>query len=285
MADVRNSGYPTPGMDAHQPSFGAYLRRWRRHRRMTQMELAVAADSSTQHLSYLETGRAQPSREMVMRLAEHLEVPLRERNTMLLSGGFAPAFQQRSLTELKSACLAIAQVLQTHKPYPAFAVDRYWNIVLSNEAIPQLYVDVAPELLRQPNAVRLMLHPRGLAPRVISYAEWRSYVVTVLRRQIAATTDPGVEALLNEVLEYPLPIGTKSPAPTDKAERYATPLQIATDEGILSFLSTTTIFGTPIDVTLSELALEMLFPADAETITIVRKLAANEGYRLWATAR
>ncbi len=149
MADVRNSSYPTPGMDAHQPSFGAYLRRWRQHRRMTQMELAVATDSSTQHLSYLETGRAQPSREMVMRLAEHLEVPLRERNTMLLSGGFAPAFQQRSLTELKSACLAIAQVLQTHKPYPAFAVDRYWNIVLSNEAIPQLYVDVAPELLRR----------------------------------------------------------------------------------------------------------------------------------------
>ncbi len=272
-------------MDAHQPSFGAYVRHWRRHRRMTQMELALAADSPTQHLSYLETGRAQPSREMVMRLAEHLEVPLRERNTLLLSAGFAPAFQQRSLTELKSACPAIDQVLQTHETYPAFAVDRYWNIVLTNEAIPQLYVDVAPELLRQPNAVRLMLHPRGLAPRVISYAEWRSYVVTVLRRQIAATTDPGVEALLNEVLEYPLPIGTKSPAPTDRAERYATPLQIATDEGILSFLSTTTIFGTPIDVTLSELALEMLFPADAETITIVRKLAANEGYRLWATAR
>src|SRR5271165_5991209 len=165
-------------MNAHPASFGAQLRRWRQHRRMTQLDLALVADSSTRHLSYLETGRAQPSREMVMRLAEYLEVPLREQNTLLLSAGFAPAFQERSLTELKSACLAIAQVLQSHKPYPAFAVDRYWNIVLTNEAIPQLYVDVAPELLRQPNAVRLMLHPRGLALRVISYAEWRSYVVT-----------------------------------------------------------------------------------------------------------
>jgi transcriptional regulator with XRE-family HTH domain len=265
-----------PRMDRHQLSFGVLLRRWRQRRRMTQMGLASAANSSTRHLSYLETGRAQPSREMVMRLAEYLEIPLRERNMLLLGAGFAPAFKERSLAELASARLAIDRILQAHKPYPAFAVDRHWNIVLSNGAIPQLYVDVVPEFLRPPiNAVRLLLHPRGLAPRIVNLADWRSHVIAVLRQQIEARADPAVQALLAEVMAYASPVGSASLVPSEGPERYATPLQIATEAGTVSFLSTTTIFGTPTDVTLSELALEMLFPADADTVTIVDTLAAE----------
>jgi transcriptional regulator with XRE-family HTH domain len=241
---------------------------------MTQMDLASAANSSMRHLSYLETGRSQPSREMIMRLAEELEIPLRERNTLHLSAGFAPLFQERSLDELASARHAIDQILQAHRPFPAFAIDRKWNIVLSNKAIPQLYVDVTPELLQPPvNAVRLMLHPLGLAPRILNFMEWRDHIITLLRHQIDAS---GVQALLTEILTYPFPTGAATTATTDGPQRYATPLQIATEAGTLSFLNTTTIFGTPTDVTLSELALELLFPADSGTREVVMKLAAEQ---------
>jgi transcriptional regulator with XRE-family HTH domain len=263
--------------NADPAPFGMLLHQWRQRRRLTQMDLAHVANSSTRHLSYLETGRAQPSREMVIRLAEHLDVPLRERNLLLLAAGFAPAYQERSFEELAAARQAIEQVIQAHKPYPAFAVDRHWNIVLSNAVLPQLYVDVAEELLRPPvNAVRLMLHPRAMAPRIVNLSEWRAHVITVLRQQIEARADPGVQALLAEILAYPQ---VAAEAVADVAEgprRFATPLKIATDHGVLSFLNTTTVFGTPTDVTLSELALEMLFPADPETIAIVGKLTADE---------
>jgi transcriptional regulator with XRE-family HTH domain len=263
-------------MNAHQLRFGALLRRWRQRRRMTQMDLPCAAESSTRHLSCLETGRAQPSADMVLRLAEHLEIPLRDRNALLLAAGFAPAFQERSLAELSAAQQAIAQILQAHKPYPAFAVDRHWNIALSNGAMPQLYVDCAPELMRRPvNAIRLVLHPNGLAPRIVNYSEWRGHVVAVLRQQIEARADPGVQSLLAEVMTYPTPAGAASAPVSEGARRFATPLQIATDAGIASFLNTTTIFGTPTDVTLSELALEMMFPADELTIAIARQMAAE----------
>jgi transcriptional regulator with XRE-family HTH domain len=268
-------------MNTHQLAFGVLIRRWRQRRRMTQMDLASVADSSTRHLSYLETGRAQPSREMVMRLAERLDVPLRERNALLLSAGFAPAFQERSLAELTSARLAIEQILQAHKPYPAFAVDRHWNIMLSNRAIPQLYVDVSPELLRPPvNAIRLTLHPRGLAPKIVNHAEWRGHVITVLRQQIEARADPGVQALLAEIMAYPSPGGKAAVERAEGPQRYATPLQIATSAGVVSFFNTITIFGTPADVTLSELALEMLFPADAATVAIVGALNAEADVQL-----
>lgn len=242
---------------------------------MTQMDFAAAANTSTRHLSYLETGRSQPSREMVMRLAEYLDIPLRERNTLLLSAGYAPAFQERSLTELVAARQAIEQILEAHKPYPAFAIDRHWDIVLSNRAIPQLYVDVAPELLRPPvNAVRLTLHPRGMAPRIVNFAAWRRHVIAELKRHIDQRPDRGTEALLAEVMAYPSPPARVATEAEEGAQRYATPLKIATDAGVVSFLSTTTIFGTPTDVTLAELALEMLFPADARTQSIVSALTA-----------
>lgn len=264
-------------MSNQQLPFGVLLRRWRERRRMTQMDLASAASSSTRHLSYLETGRAQPSREMVMRLTERLDVPLREANALLLSAGFAPAFRERSFSELPSARRAIEQILEAHKPYPAFAVDRHWNIVLSNRAIPQLYVDVAPELLRPPvNAIRLTLHPAGMASKIVNHSEWRGHLIDVLRRQFEATADPGVQRLLAEILAYPAPSGAAGLEAAAGPQRFATPLQIATSAGVASFLSTVTIFGTPTDVTLSELALEMLFPADTETISIVGALSVRE---------
>ena len=257
--------------------FGVLLRRWRQSRRMTQEGLSLAANSSTRHLSYLETGRAQPSRDMVLRLAEHLQVPLRDQNTLLLAAGFAPAFVERPLAELEAAKLAIDNVLQAHKPYPAFALDRHWKVVLSNSALPQLYEGCSADLLRKPiNAVRLILHPLGLGPRIVNFVEWRTHTVTVLRQQMERRPDPVVQALLAEVMSYPAPAGGVAPIASEGPQRYATPLQIATRLGIVSFLNTTTIFGTPTDVTLSELALEMLFPADDVTIAIVRTMVAEE---------
>jgi len=237
------------------------------------MDLSFATESSTRHLSYLETGRAQPSRQMVTRLAEQLEIPLRGQNELLLAAGFAPAFQERSLGDLTSAHQAIERILHAHKPYPAFALDRHWNVVLSNSALPQLYEDCAADLLAKPiNAVRLMLHPQGLAPRIVNLPEWRAHVITVLRQQVEATAEPGIQDLLAEVLAYPVPRGEAAASGAGGPERYATPLRIATRAGTVSFLNTTTIFGTPTDVTLSELALEMLFPADDETVAIVWRL-------------
>ena len=268
-------------MTAQQLPFGVLLRRWRVRRRMTQADLAFAANSSTRHLSYLETGRSQPSREMVMRLAEHLGIPLREQNPLLLSAGFAPAFQERSLEELAAARLAIDQVLRAHQPYPAFAVDRSWNVVLSNSALQQLYEGCSPDLLRRPvNAVRLTLHPLGMGPRIVNYLDWRAHIVAVLRQQIEASPDPRIQALLAEVMAYPAPLGRVAPAAREGPQRYATPLQIATRLGIVSFLNTNMIFGTPTDVTLSELTLEMLFPADESTIAIVKSMVEEENARV-----
>jgi len=243
---------------------------------MTQAELAAAADSSTRHLSCLETGRSRPSREIVARLADRLAIPLRDQNALFLAAGFAPAFAERSLAELAPARVAIERILQAHKPYPAFAVDRHWNVVLSNSVLPQLYEGCSPELLRKPiNAVRLTLHPLGMGPRIENYGEWRAHTIASLRQQLETRVDPVIKALLAEVLGYPSPSAGVTLAVGDGPSRYATPLTIATRLGTVSFLSTTTVFGTPTDVTLSELALEMLFPADEQTAAVVRSMLAE----------
>lgn len=243
---------------------------------MTQADLAFAAESSTRHLSCLETGRAQPSREIIVRLAENLNVPLRDRNTLLLAAGFAPAFQERSLTELEAAKKAIDRVLQAHKPYPAFAVDRHWNVVLSNSVLPQLYEGCSPDLMRPPvNSVRLLLHPDGLGPRIVNFTAWRAHTLHILCQQLEARADPVIQGLLSEVANYPVPAGSEPSNGIEVSQRFATPLQIATRFGTVSFLSTVTVFGTASDVTLSELALEMLFPADSATIEIVSKITAK----------
>jgi transcriptional regulator with XRE-family HTH domain len=203
---MRRRGLSLAAMTAHQLPFGVLLRRWRERRRMTQADLAYAAGSSTRHLSCLETGKAQPSREMIARLAEYLEIPLRDQNTLLLAAGFAPAFQERSLAALDAAKTAIEAILKAHKPYPAFAVDRHWNVVMSNSALPQLYEGCSAELMRPPvNAMRLTLHPAGMGLRIVNYAAWRAHTLSVLRQQIDARGDAVLQSLFAEVSAYPSP--------------------------------------------------------------------------------
>lgn len=267
-------------MTVHQIPFGALLRRWREQRRMTQADLALAAESSARHLSCLETGKAQPSREMIGRLAELLEVPLRDRNGLLLAAGFAPAFRESAIDGLAAARSAMERVLEAHKPYPAFAVDRRWNVVLSNEALPQLYEGCAEHLLRPPvNAMRLILHPAGMGPRILNYAAWRAYSLSLLRHQIEANADPVLQSLRSEVAAYAVPSNGDGRESFEGAERFATPLRIATRFGPVSFLNTITVFGTANDITLAELALEMLFPADDRTIEIVGQMDAEQAGR------
>lgn len=251
------------------PGVGNLLRDWRRRRRMSQLDLACEADISARHLSFLETGRSLPSREMVLHLAERLEIPLRERNALLIAAGYAPVFKERPLEDptLQAARKAVDLVLAGHEPYPAIAVDRHWTLVASNRAIQLFLAGVEQSLLAPPvNVLRLSLHPGGLAPRIVNLAEWRSHLLARLRRQIEATADSVLAELLNELSGYPIAVenGYKMPANTDYAG-VVVPLQFAAGDGILSFISTTTVFGTPVDITLSELAMESFFPADAAT--------------------
>lgn len=253
---------------------GELLRSWRQRRRLSQLDLAGDADVSTRHLSYVETGRSLPSREMVLRLAERLEVPLRERNRMLTAAGYAPMFAERRLDDpaLAAARRAVDLVLKGHEPFPALAVDRHWTLVAHNRMLPLLLDSLPPELMQPPvNVLRLSLHPRGLAPRILNLAEWRAHLFARLRQQIDASGDATLAALLDELAAYPVP---PAGAPVRHAEPAAVvvPLQLATPGGTLSFISTITVFGTPVDVTLSELALETFFPADDATAQALRRL-------------
>lgn len=245
---------------------------------MSQLELASEAEVSSRHLSFVETGRSLPSREMILHLAEQLEIPMRERNVLLVAAGYAPMYPERSLNdpELAAARRAIDLVLEAQKPYPAFALDRHWNIAASNRALPELYVGVTPALLQPPvNAMRLSLHPDGIAPRVENLSEWRNHLVSRLRRQVETTADPVLAELLREVSGYPLSAGGAAGSAANEEYTIAVPFRIRTEAGLLSFFSTTTIFGTPVDVTLSELALELFFPADAQTAEAVRRIEAG----------
>jgi transcriptional regulator with XRE-family HTH domain len=258
---------------------GGLLRQWRQRRRLSQLDLACDAGISTRHLSFVETGRAQPSRDMLLHLSEQLDVPVRERNILLVAAGYAPIFPERPLTDpaLAAARAAIDLVLDRQKPYPAFALDRHWSIVASNAALPQLYDGVAPELLQPPvNALRLSLHPRGLAPRIGNLAEWRAHLLFRLRRQVELTADPALIDLLREVSAYPAT--GRTPIQTAQLEQeIVVPFRIKASGDVLSFFSMTTVFGTPVDVMLSELALELFFPADDPTAVTVRRMTAVTG--------
>ena len=252
---------------------GHLLREWRQRRRLSQLALACDAGISTRHLSFVETGRAQPSRDMLLHLSEQLDVPVRERNVLLVAAGYAPMFPERPLEDpaLAAARAAVDLVLERQKPYPAFALDRHWNIVASNAALPELYDGVVPDLLQPPvNVMRLSLHPHGLAPRIANLSEWRGHLLFRLRRQAELTADAAVIELLGEVSAYPAP--GKPPHVLD--HDIAVPFRIRTATGLLSFFSMTTVFGTPVDVMLSELALELFFPADDETAAAVARMAA-----------
>ncbi len=253
---------------------GVLLREWRVRRHLSQLSLACETEISTRHLSFLETGRSLPSREMVLRLAEQLEIPLRERNSLLVAAGYAPIFQERTLDDstFQSARRVIDLILAAHEPYPALAVDRHWTLVASNRIIPLLLTGIDPSLLTPPiNVLRLTLHPKGLSSRIRNLPEWRGHLFARLRRQIEVSADPILTGLLAELMNYPIRID-ESKSPNADYAGVAVPLQIAVEKGILSYLSTTTIFGTPVDITLSELSLETFFPADAFTFDYLNRM-------------
>ncbi|WP_432730442.1 helix-turn-helix domain-containing protein [Variovorax sp. W6] len=268
------------GQPGARDPFGAHLRHWRTHRRLSQLDLAQEAEVSTRHLSYVETGRAAPSREMVLRLAERLEVPLRERNALLVAAGFAPMYRQRSLDDpaMASARRAIDLVLKGHEPFPALAVDRHWNLVAHNALVPLLMEGAAPELLKPPiNVLRLSLHPEGVAPRIANLAQWRVHLLERLQQQIAATGDAVLQSLHDELAAYPAPaVSHDAPIIDTALSAVAVPFQVMMPGGMLSFISTTTIFGTPVDVTLQELAVESFFPADEQTAAALAALVAQQ---------
>jgi transcriptional regulator with XRE-family HTH domain len=273
METPRHLGYRRAMASVHP--VGDQLREWRQRRRMSQLALATEAEISTKHLSFLETGRAQPSREMVMHLAERLAIPLREQNLLLVAAGYAPVFPERALDDpaLRTARKAIDLVLKGHEPYPALAVDRHWNLVANNAAVPALLAPADPSLLKPPvNVLRVSLHPGGLAPRIANLAEWRAHLLARLRRQIDLSADAALTALFDELSAYPAPISTR-PVRSDELAAVVIPVQLVSELGTLCFFSTTTVFGTPVDITLSELALESFFPADAATAEALRRAA------------
>lgn len=262
---------------SHRPPrpVGDLLREWRQRRRMSQLVLATEAQISTRHLSFVESGRAQPSREMLMHLAEQLDVPLRARNALFIAAGYAPLYAEHALSDpqLDAAREAVQLVLHGHEPYPALAIDRHWTMVAANAALAPLVARAAPSLLEAPvNVLRLSLHPDGLAPHIVDWAGWRAHVLQRVDRQAQASGDTTLAALVEELAAYPAPPGadpepSREPAPLADV---VVPFRLRTGIGVLSFFSTTTVFGSPVDVTLSELAIEAFFPADAATADALR---------------
>ena len=247
-----------------RPHAGDLLRQWRQRRRLSQLDLAIAADVSSRHLSFVETGRSRPTSDMILRLAEHLDVPLRDRNALLLAGGYAPAYPERGLAapELQAVQAALSKVLKGHEPYPAVVVNRWWELVDANAGIALFTRHVKPELLEPPaNVLRLSLHPDGMAPRIANLPEWRAHLLARLRHQAEATGDPRLAGLHDELTAYP---GGQAEPPPARAE-IVVPLRYRDDARELSFLSITAVVGTPMDVTVSELAIESFYPADAPT--------------------
>ncbi len=264
MSDAAGTGAP----------FGAQLRRWRGRRGLSQLALALQAEVSTRHLSWLETGRAAPSRAMVLRLAERLELPLRERNGLLAAAGFAPLYRERPLADaaLAPARSALQRLLAAHEPWPALAVDRHWNLVAHNRTVPLLLQVLPPALLAPPvNVLRLSLHPQGLAPMIVNLGAWRAHVLQRLERQLGANGDAGLAALLAELKALPGP----EPRDDEDVDDVVVPLSLETPFGRLDFITTVTVFGAAHEVTLAEIAIETLLPADEATATRLRELAAQ----------
>ncbi|MEU6367401.1 helix-turn-helix transcriptional regulator [Streptomyces sp. NPDC046931] len=254
------------------PGIGPLLRGWREKRRVSQLELALRAGSSARHISFIETGRSRPSEEMVLRLAEHLEVPVRERNALLLAAGYAPHFPETPLDDPSMDALraGVERLLQGYEPYPALVVDARYDVVAVNRGIALLLEGVPDRLLVPPlNAMRLTLHPEGLAPRIVNLREWRGHLLAQMERQIALQRSSALHALYQEVTAYPVPdrTGTEPrPEPDEPAPHFALPMRIEHDGRVLSFVSSISTFNTPMDVTVAELAIETFLPADPATV-------------------
>jgi transcriptional regulator with XRE-family HTH domain len=260
-------------METHAPTVGHLLRDWRARRRMSQLDLANEAGISARHLSFVETGRSRPSREMVLHLADRLDVPLRERNALLMAGGFAPTFHATDFAapEMQAVRDAVDRILAAHEPFPAILVDRQWNLVANNRAAILLVDGVAAELLDPPcNVLRASLHPKGLAPRIVNLDEWTGHVLGNLRRQVAVTGDDALRDLADELAGYATEMGVADPRPHEgpsaiAPQPIAMTMRLRTDDRELAFITMIATFGTAIDITLTELALETFLPADAST--------------------
>jgi transcriptional regulator with XRE-family HTH domain len=252
------------------PAVGQLLREWRERRRLSQLDLSIQADISARHLSFVETGRSQPTSGMILRLSEQLDVPLRERNALLLAGGYAPAYPEHSLDEPELARLRVAlrQILTGHEPYPALVVNRWWEMLDGNAAVAVLTDGCDPALLTPPvNALRVSLHPDGMASRIANLPEWRAHILERLHRQVQATRDPRLAELLAELSSYPGG-DAERPELTD----VAVPLRLRRDGKELAFFSMTAVVGAPLDVTVAEVAIESFYPADSDTVDALQAM-------------
>lgn len=260
----------------HAP-VGDLLREWRTRRRLSQLDLSLAADVSTRHLSYVETGRSRPTPEMILRLAEQLNVPLRDRNLLLLAGGYAPAYPEHDLEDpaMVPVRRALRRLLTAHEPCPALVVDRYWNVLEANSAVSLFLAGADAELVAPPlNALRLSLHPRGMAPRIVNHGEWRAHVLDRLRHQATATGDEVLQRLHAELAAYPCADPAREVELPGSAD-VLVPLRYRSDVGELSLFSTTSVVGTPRDVTLAELAVEAFFPANATSAELLHGICSR----------
>jgi transcriptional regulator with XRE-family HTH domain len=248
---------------------GTLLRDWRRRRRLSQLDLALEAGVSARHLSFLETGRSKPSREMVLHLSDQLDVPLRDRNHLLLAAGFAPAYEERPIDAPEMAPVrdALERVLTGHEPYPAVVVDRWWNLAAANRSIAMFTASVPAHLMEPPvNVLRVSLHPDGMASRILNYGEWRAHLLDRLQRQVTLTGDARLAALYEEVSGYP----GETAEVHGRGGEIAVPLRYDADGRELAFFSTIATFGTAVDITLAELSIEAFFPADQATADYLR---------------
>ncbi|WP_406334444.1 helix-turn-helix domain-containing protein [Streptomyces sp. NBC_00203] len=275
-APARKGAGKGPG-DGVGEGIGPLLRGWREQRRVSQLELALRADSSARHISFIETGRSRPSEEMVLRLAEHLDVPVRERNALLLAAGYAPHFKETPLDDPSMDALreGMERLIQGYEPYPALVVDATYNVLAANRGIAMLLDGIPESLLAPPlNAMRLTLHPEGLAPRIRNLRAWRDHLLAQMDRQIALRRSEPLRALYEEVAAYPVPDadpaeGDELPGPVPY---FALPMQIEHEGRVLSFISSISTFNTPMDVTVAELAIETFLPADPATVKYLQSL-------------
>ncbi len=257
---------------ADRPAIGTLLREWRQRRHLSQLDLSSEAGVSSRHVSFIETGRAKPSRAMVLQLADMLEVPLREQNQLLIAAGYAPFFRERSLDDADMAAVrtGLEIVLEGYEPFPCLVVDRGWNMLLANSGVNALIAGAAPHLLEPPiNVLRLSLHPEGLAPQILNLAQWRSHVIGRLGREATVSGSPVLANLQAELLAYPGGLADYD------IDEIAVPLRIELNGVELAFISTVTTFGTALDLTAAELSIEAFLPADQETAEIVRQLGAG----------
>ncbi|MGW1178459.1 helix-turn-helix domain-containing protein [Kitasatospora sp. NPDC002543] len=274
---------------------GPLLRGWRERRQLSQLQLALRADSSTRHLSFVENGRSRPSRDLVLRLAEQLDVPVRERNTLLLAAGYAPHYPETPLDDPSMAALrgGLERLLAAHDPYPAVVVDGSFRVLAANRSLGLLVHGVAPHLLEPPfNAIRVTLHPDGLAPRIVNLRQWRHHLLERMERQLELVRAEPLRRLYEEVRGYPEPAedpvdgaaaggpGASGPGgpggPGVDGFPFALPMRIRQEGRVLTFLSTIATFNTPLDVTVSELALETFLPADGETVRFLQEAVGPE---------